>query len=270
MLLNDSISLNSSITIIIWNILSILTMIRKLINKVIMKGDIFMLTNITADKVTNTVDYRATNSTQKVGNKNNMNSDAEKNEVITQSLGNDTFVKSTENDTINSTYKPVKKKLTTEEVKALKDEQESIKADLIKKFISNTIKNQNKILGKSTETEDIGISQESKDLLTKIFGSLEKAYPPIETSPEGAQKAIVEGGAYSVNAVADRIMTMATAIAGDNQDKLQQMRSAVEKGFAQAGLEFKNATNSDLPQISKDTMGEVMSRFDKLQNKNTQ
>lgn len=242
-------------------------MVRKLINKVIMKGDIFMITNITADKVINTVDYRATNTTQKVDDKNNMNNDAEKSQGITQSLGNDTFVKSTENDTVNSTYKPVKKKLTTEEVKALKEEQDNIKSDLIKKFINDTITNQNKLLGKSTETGDSPISQESKDLLTKIFGSLENAYPPIETSPEGAQKAIAEGGAYSVNAVADRIMTMATAIAGDNQDKLQQMRSAVEKGFAQAGLEFKNATNSDLPQISKDTITEVMSRFDKLQNK---
>lgn len=62
-------------------------------------------------------------------------------------------------------------------------------------------------------------------------------------------------------------MTMATAIAGDDQDKLQQMRTAVEKGFAQAGLEFKNATSSDLPQIFKDTITEVMNRFDKLQNK---
>ena len=60
---------------------------------------------------------------------------------------------------------------------------------------------------------------------------------------------------------------MATAITGDDPDKLQKMREAVEEGFSQAGLDFKDATNSDLPQISKYTMAEVMSRFDKLQNK---
>ena len=228
-----------------------------------------MVMNITSDKGINTVNYKTANDTQKVDNKNNINSETEKTQAITQTLGTDTFVKSTEEDTKTSTYKPEKKKLTTEEVKALKEEQENIKANLIKKFISDTINNQNKLLGKSTENGNNEISQESRDLLTKIFGSLEKAYPKIETTPEGAQAAIAEGGAYSVNAVADRIMTMATAIAGDDSNKLQQMRDAVEKGFTEAGLTFKDATDSDLPQICKDTMTEVMNRFDKLQNKTT-
>lgn len=223
--------------------------------------------NVIDYKVVDSTNYKTTNDTKKVTNNNAENSDSTKNQGITQDLGIDTFVKSTKEDTTTLTYKPEKKKLTTEEVKALKDEQDNLKADLIKKFISDTITHQNKLLGKSTENEDNGISQESKDLLTKIFGSLEKAYPPLETTPEGSLKAISEGGAYSVTAVADRIMTMATAIAGDDQDKLQQMRDAVEKGFSDAGLDFKDATNSDLPQISKDTMAEVMSRFDKLQNK---
>lgn len=228
-----------------------------------------MVMNITTDKGINTVNYKTANDTKKVDNKNNINAATNKDQVITQTLGTDTFVKSTQEDTQTSTYKPEKKKLTTEEVKALKEEQENIKANLIKKFISDTINNQNKLLGKSSENGNNEISQESKDLLTKIFGSLEKAYPKIETTPEGAQKAIEDGGAYSVNAVADRIMTMATAIAGDDPKKLQQMRDAVEKGFSEAGLTFKKATDSDLPQICKDTMIEVMNRFDKLQNKTT-
>jgi hypothetical protein len=79
--------------------------------------------------------------------------------------------------------------------------------------------------------------------------------------------AIEEGGAYSVTAVADRIMTMAISIAGDDPSKIQQMRDAVEKGFSEAGLDFNKATNSDLPQICKDTCSEVINRFNKLQNK---
>lgn len=210
-----------------------------------------------------------TNTKQKIDAKNNEDINSEKNQGVPQNLKTDTFVKSTEEDITNSIYKPIKKKLTPQEIKALKDEQAKSEADLIKKFIHDTIRNQNRLLGKSNsdKNEDNGFSQNSKDLLVKIFGSLEKAYPKIETTPEGAQAAISEGGAYSVNAVADRIMTMATALAGDDQDKLQKMRDAVEEGFSQAGLAFKNATNSDLPQISKDTYTEIMSRFDKLQNK---
>lgn len=109
------------------------------------------------------------------------------------------------------------------------------------------------------------MSEETKDLLTKIFGSLENVYPPLATTQEDAQKAISEGGSYSIDAVADRIMTMAKFMAGDDPDKLQQMREAVEKGFSQAGLDFNNATDSDLPQICKDTCTEVMRRFDELQ-----
>ena len=226
-----------------------------------------MVNNITGYKGIDSSNYSTTNDTKKVTDKNDTSTEDEKNQGITQNLGTDTFVKSTEEDTINSTYKPEKKKLTSEEVKALKEEQQNIKVDFIKKFISDTINNQNKLLGNSSEDGTSGLSKESKDLLTKIFGSLDKAYPPLATTPEGAKAAISEGGEYSVSKVADRIMTMATAIAGDDPNKLQQMRDAVEKGFSQAGLEFKEATKSDLPQISKDTYTEVMNRFDKLQNK---
>lgn len=181
--------------------------------------------------------------------------------------GTDTFVKSAEDNVEPSTYKPVKKKLSAQEVQELKDADNNSKADLIKKFIQDTIDNQNKLLGKSTEDGHPEMPKATSDLLTKIFGSLDKAYPPIATTPEEAEKAISKGGAYSVEAVSDRIMTMAKALAGDDKDKLQQMRDAVENGFAQAGLDFKRATTSDLPQICKDTHDEIMKRFDELQGK---
>lgn len=225
--------------------------------------------NNVANKLIKTTNYTSSNTTKKVDSENKESNTPEKSQGTIQTLGTDTFVKSTETDAVNQSYKPIKKKLTTEEVQALKDEQDNIKADLIKKFIHQTIKNQNKLLGKSYESEDNVMTKESKDLLINIFGSLENAYPQIDTTPEGALKAVSEDGAYSVNAVADRIMKMATAIAGDDQNKLQEMRDAVEEGFKQAGQVFKDATDSDLPQISKDTYTEIMSRFDKLQGKTT-
>ena len=222
--------------------------------------------NIIGINVTKTSDYTINNDTQKPDSRNDENSNTLKKQVVTQELGTDTFIKSTQKDTVDATYKqPVKKKLSAEEVIELKEQQESLKAKFIKKFIADTINNQNKLLGKSTENGTYEMPKETTDLLTKIFGSVENAYPQMATTSEGAKKAIEEGGAYSTNAVADRIMTMAIAIAGDDPKKIQQMRDAVEKGFSQAGLEFNKATNSDLPQICTDTQAEVMERFDELQ-----
>ena len=91
--------------------------------------------------------------------------------------------------------------------------------------------------------------------------------PPVGTTPEEAQAAISEGGDYSVSAVSDRIFNLASAIAGNDPEKLEEMRAAVEEGFRQAGVAFKDATGrSDMPQITKDTYAEIMSRFDKRNN----
>jgi hypothetical protein len=232
------------------------------------KGAVFKYMNNIGTKETNTSNYAITNDTKKVVAKNDGSNDYSKIQGVTQDLKTDTFVKSTEKDEANSSYKPVRKKLSTEEVKAIKEDQSNLKTDLIKKFIRDTINNQNRLLGRSMQNETAKIPKQTTDLLTKIFGSVENAYPQLETTPEGATKAIEEGGAYSINAVADRIMTMAKAIAGDDPKKLQQMRVAVEKGFSEAGLDFNKATESELPQICKDTYTEVMKRFDELQNNN--
>lgn len=91
------------------------------------------------------------------------------------------------------------------------------------------------------------------------------ALPAVGTTPEEARAAISEGGAYSVDAVATRIMDMATAMAGGDPDKLEMLRGAVEKGFEQAGFSFKKATGqSSMPEITEKTHTEIMKRFDEL------
>lgn len=89
------------------------------------------------------------------------------------------------------------------------------------------------------------------------------SYPEIATNPEDAQKAVSEGGEWSVDAVATRLFDLATAIAGDDPEKLQEMRSAVEEGFAQAGQVWQNETgSSQMPDITQRTYNELMHRFD--------
>lgn len=93
------------------------------------------------------------------------------------------------------------------------------------------------------------------------------ALPEVATNPEDAAKAIAPGGAWSVDAVSTRIFDLATAIAGNDPEKLSQMRAAVEEGFKQAGMVWKETTGQDnMPEISKQTYNEIMSRFDKRAN----
>ena len=75
-----------------------------------------------------------------------------------------------------------------------------------------------------------------------------------------AKAAISEGGEWSVNAVADRIMNMAYALSGGDESKLSTLKNAVMKGFEQAGFDPKN--RSTMPQITGDTYDEILKRFD--------
>lgn len=73
-----------------------------------------------------------------------------------------------------------------------------------------------------------------------------------------AQSQIGEGGYYSVDATADRIFSMAESLAGGDPEKMEKMRAAVEKGFAQAERAFGGA----LPAISQQTHTRINEMFD--------
>lgn len=93
------------------------------------------------------------------------------------------------------------------------------------------------------------------------------ALPEVATNAEDAAKAVADGGAWSVDAVASRIFDMATAIAGNDPEKLATIRAAVDEGFKQAGVTFKSATGlDDMPEITKKTQEEINRRFDELGN----
>ncbi len=78
-----------------------------------------------------------------------------------------------------------------------------------------------------------------------------------------AQADIAEDGYWGVNATSDRIIDFATALAGDDPDKLEEMRAAFEKGFAQATKTW----GGQLPDISQRTYQAVMDKFDALTGK---
>ena len=68
---------------------------------------------------------------------------------------------------------------------------------------------------------------------------------------------------WSADATAQRIYDFARTLAGDDDSKLEELRAAVDKGFAQAGAAFSKKTGQKgLPSICQDTYKKVMDMFD--------
>lgn len=152
------------------------------------------------------------------------------------------------------------KGLTADQVGVLKDGIAASQALMIKAMTANNEKLQGYLSAMTGKLNFGGV----------LIDTSRFALPEVATTPEEAQKAISDGGAYSVQAVADRVFGMASEIANGDPEKLEAMRAAVEEGFKQAGLEFNEATGaSGLPQICSDTHDEIMTRFDKLREQLT-
>ncbi len=159
------------------------------------------------------------------------------------------------------TYQPPKK-LTSDQIEELQRQREESNSRFLAEMVKNTALKQS---GQTiVEHNGIEMTSDSSNLLTEIFGSLDAAYPPAATTPEGALANISEGGAYSVESVSERILLMATTLAGDDPNMLIAMRDAVKEGFEAAGLNLD--TGEGMPDITMDTYNHVMNEFDKLIN----
>ncbi len=72
-----------------------------------------------------------------------------------------------------------------------------------------------------------------------------------------AQADIAEDGYYGVSQTASRIFDFASALAGDDVEKMKEMQKAFEKGFAKA----EKTWGGKLPGISYDTKEAVSQKF---------
>jgi hypothetical protein len=75
-----------------------------------------------------------------------------------------------------------------------------------------------------------------------------------------AQEDISEDGYWGVSQTSQRILDFANALTGGDPDKIEDMRAAFEKGYAQA----EKTWGGELPSISKQTYEAVMKGFDDL------
>lgn len=82
-----------------------------------------------------------------------------------------------------------------------------------------------------------------------------------ETRAE-AQKAIDEGGPYSVESVSDRMVDFAKAISGGDKSKISLLRDSIKKGFEEA----EKAWGGKLPDISYETLERTMEKLDAWEN----
>lgn len=73
-----------------------------------------------------------------------------------------------------------------------------------------------------------------------------------------AQKDIAEDGYWGVKQTSERLFDFASALAGDDVEKMEEMQRAMEKGYKQA----TGAWGRELPSISKDTFDAANKLFE--------
>ena len=172
-----------------------------------------------------------------------------------------TPAQATEDLSVENTDAQKTKGLSAEQVDALKADLETQQQTMLNVMIQALTESNDKLQGWLNEGVGI-LNFDGVQIDAARF-----ALPEVATNAEDAAKAIAPGGAWSVDAVATRIFDLASAIAGDDPEKLSAMRAAVEKGFEQAGMTWKDSTGqSKLPEISDQTYNEIMSRFDNRAN----
>lgn len=148
------------------------------------------------------------------------------------------------------------KGLSAKSVQALKDDITKSQQMMLNLFTQQNAQRQSYLSKGVTQLNFDGVKVNTSEF----------ELPEVGTTQEDAKAAVSEGGSYSVDAVAERVMSMAQKIANGDSDKLETMRQAVMKGFEQAGTAFKNTFGSDakMPQITQDTQDEIMKRFDNV------
>lgn len=137
----------------------------------------------------------------------------------------------------------VSSKSNVDIVQMLKDDMEAQK----NKFLSYV---QESIMGQ-------GNALASSDDIWQFLAS--GNFTVTEAAKKQAQDSIAEGGYWSVDKTADRILEMAKALTGGDPDKIETMRDAFSKGFNEATKTW----GRDLPDISKNTYDKVNELFDK-------
>ncbi len=159
----------------------------------------------------------------------------------------------------NKSYAKTTKGLSNDEISSLKDQMKSNELNMIRIMIESVNKSFKNTLGSVFTKDNKSITTSTGAVLTES----DFAVPAMPTTQADALAAISEGGAWSVDATASRIVNLGVKIANGDTAMLDKMRDAFLKGYEQAaGLWSSSAKSSGLPDICKNTYDEVLKRFD--------
>jgi hypothetical protein len=78
-----------------------------------------------------------------------------------------------------------------------------------------------------------------------------------------AQEAISEDGEYGIKKTSERLFQFASALAGDDVEKMKKMQAAIQEGYAQATASW----GKELPSICKDTIDATEKLFEEYYKK---
>lgn len=162
----------------------------------------------------------------------------------TASSTGDTYTKS---DSVTTSDSGIYSK---ENIKKTLDEMEEQRSQAMSDMISEMLSQQSNAKGLSYLNLTGNSSSLSSLTVTK-------------SDIDDATASISDGGYWSVDSVATRIMDMATMLAGGDESKLSTLKAAVIKGFGGAMDKLGKDSLNDMPDITQQTYKEVMNRFDK-------
>lgn len=129
----------------------------------------------------------------------------------------------------------------------LQKDLEARKAQLIS-LVNQTLTGQGKAISLATD---------DKDEIWKILAKGD--FKVDEATKKQAQEDISEKGYWGVEQTSQRMFDFASALAGDDVEKMKEMKEAMLKGYKEA----TKAWGRDLPEISKKTIEAANKLFDK-------
>ncbi|MDE6433265.1 MAG: hypothetical protein K2L07_03420 [Lachnospiraceae bacterium] len=106
------------------------------------------------------------------------------------------------------------------------------------------------------QAKSAAIAKGDKDAIWKFIAS--GKYTVDEATKKQAQEDISEDGYWGVKQTSQRLFDFASALAGDDVEKMKEMQAAVEKGYKLAG----KAWGGELPEISKNTFDATNKLFE--------
>lgn len=160
----------------------------------------------------------------------------------------------------NNSYAKTVKGLSDEQVNTLKDQMKAVEMDMLRKMVESVHESMQSKLGSIFTKDNPSVMTSTGAVLT----AEDFAVPGLPQTQEEAQAAIAEGGVWSVDATATRIVDLSVKIANGDLGMLEVMRQSFLDGYGEAASLWNGATGDDLPGICKDTYDEVLKRFDEV------